>query len=169
MELSLYKKDVFEKYKSNSQIARILTEDWFEREMYCPSCLKEELTKNPNNTKVIDFTCKNCNNNFQLKAQNKYFSKKILDGAFEPMMSSIKNKLNPHFSIMHYSRENLVVRNLIIIPKFFFSESIIEKRKPLSKGARRSGWVGCNILLSNLPIIGQVKVIEDQKIISKNN
>ena len=131
--------------------------------------MNEELTKSPNNTKVIDFVCENCDNEFQLKAQNKPFSKRVVDGAFKPMINSIKSKLNPNFSIMHYSIKNLIVENLIIIPKSFFSASIIEKRKPLSVNARRSGWVGCNILLSNLPIIGQVKVIEDQKIISKNN
>ena len=173
MNLSLYKKDVFEKYKSGAQLARVLTENWFEREMYCPSCLNENLTKNPDNTKVVDFTCSNCENDFQLKAQSKPLKSRVVDGALKPMLEYIKKRVNPNFSFMHYSTVDWLVQNLIVIPKFFFSESIIEKRKPLSMNARRSGWVGCNIVLSNLSNFGKIKVIENketipQRIVQKN-
>jgi hypothetical protein len=39
------------------------------------------------------------------------------------------------------------VENVILIPRFAFPLSAIEKRKPLAETARRAGWVGCNILL----------------------
>ncbi len=68
---------------------------------------------------------------------------------------------------MHYSNQDWEINNLLLVPKFFFSESIIEKRKPLSETARRSGWTGCNILLSKLPISGRIMVIEDKKAIPK--
>lgn len=167
MNLSIYQKEVFEKYHSNSQIARVLTENWFKEEMYCPACLHEELAKNPNNTKVIDFLCNNCGNIFQLKSQTSSFHSRVLDGAFTPMIEAIIKKANPNFFFMHYSNKDWEINNLLLIPKFFFSESIIEKRKPLSELARRSGWTGCNILLSKLPISGKIKVIEDKKVISK--
>ncbi|MEK6947561.1 MAG: DpnI domain-containing protein [Nanoarchaeota archaeon] len=168
MNLSIYKEDVFEKYHSYSQIARVLTESWFQEEMYCPSCLNEELDKNPNNTKVTDFLCQNCGNSFQLKSQTKNFSSRVVDGAFSPMVESIIRKQNPNFFFMNYSNESWEIMNLLLVPKFFFSQSIIEKRKPLSQYARRSGWVGCNILLSKLPLFGKIKIIEDSKVISKH-
>ena len=33
---------------------------------------------------------------------------------------------------------------------------MIEKRKPLSLTARRAGWIGCNILLQNIPQTGKI-------------
>lgn len=168
MNTSIYKENVLEKYHSKSQIARVLTESWFEREMYCPNCLHNELRKSPDNTRVIDFICDTCENEFQLKAQSKPFYSKVVDGAFSPMMSSIQLNKNPNFSFMHYSFKNWKIQNLFMVPKFFFSPSIIEKRKPLSDTARRSGWIGCNILLSKLPDLGKIKVIENEIAISKN-
>lgn len=68
---------------------------------------------------------------------------------------------------MNYSNKDWAIQQLLLIPKFFFSESVIEKRKPLSENARRAGWVGCNILLSHLPISGKIKIIENKQIIPK--
>lgn len=165
--MSILQKEVFERYHSKSQIARVLTENWFKEEMYCPACLNEELSKNPNNTKVTDFFCNNCGNYFQLKSQNSTFHNKVVDGAYNPMINAITSRINPNFFFMQYSNKDWEINNLLLIPKFFFSESIIEKRKPLSESARRSGWTGCNILLYKLPISGKIKVIEDKRVISK--
>ena len=165
MNISIYKKDVFEKYHSKSQIARVLTENWFEKEMYCPACLNSEISRNPNNTKVVDFCCDECKNLYQLKSQTTPFHSRVLDGAFRPMINSIIQKNNPSFCFMHYSNTNWEINNLLIVPKFFFTESIIEKRKPLSDSARRHGWIGCNVLLSKLPLFGKIKVIDNYKII----
>lgn len=43
----------------------------------------------------------------------------------------------------------------------FFSETVIEKRKPLGPNARRAGWVGCNILLGQIPPDGKIRLISD--------
>ena len=82
MQLDLYKNEVFGQYKSNSQIARVLSENWFNSEMYCPCCLNKNIHNYPNNQKAVDFFCLNCNNEFQSKCFNKKFSKKVLDGEF---------------------------------------------------------------------------------------
>lgn len=169
MELSIYNESVFKKYHSKAQIARVLTESWFENEMYCPNCLHTEFNKNPNNTQVSDFLCSYCKNEYQLKAQAKPFYSKIVDGAYRPMMDSLKFGIAPSFSFMSYSSQEWLVQNLFVIPKFFFSESIIEKRNPLSSKARRAGWQGCNILLSRLPQMGKIKVIENGSEIPRKN
>jgi type II restriction enzyme len=46
--------------------------------------------------------------------------------------------------------------NALIVPKHFFVQEIIEKRKPLAATARRAGWVGCNILLNQIPESGKI-------------
>ena len=43
MNLEMYQKEVLQNYKRSSQITRVLTEDWFNREMYCPCCLNEKV------------------------------------------------------------------------------------------------------------------------------
>ena len=165
--LSIYQKNIFEQYKSNSQIARRLTEDWCSDEMYCPSCLNNKLHTHPNNQKVSDFFCVNCNNEFQLKSSNKKFSKKIVDGEYNTMIQFITSDSTPHFVLMHYSKDEWVVKNLILIPKFFISTSIIERRNPLSSTAKRAGWVGCNILLSKISNYGKINIIKNEHIIDK--
>ncbi|MFH1642335.1 MAG: DpnI domain-containing protein [Nanoarchaeota archaeon] len=166
--LSLYNQEVLENYKSNSQRARVLSENWFSSEMYCPCCLNENITQYPNNEKVKDFFCKKCINEFQLKSSSKKFGKRIVDGEFITMMDSISINKTPNFFFMHYSNEHWFIKNLFIIPRFFISSSIIEKRNPLKESARRSGWTGCNIMLSDIPEDGKITVIKDEKIIDKN-
>ena len=48
-----------DKYKSPSQIARILTEDWVDNSVYCPNCGNFDIEKHPNNeTKSTTFEIK---------------------------------------------------------------------------------------------------------------
>ena len=62
----------------------------------------------------------------------------------------------------------LEVVNFLVIPKFFFTSNVIEKRKSLGENARRAGWVGCNILLENIPQQGKISVIDNGKVVDKN-
>lgn len=41
----------------------------------------------------------------------------------------------------------------------FLTPWVIEKRRPLSPGARRAGWIGCNIRLDRIPPDGEITVI----------
>jgi len=147
-------------YKSGSQIARVLTEEWCARELYCPACASDRLSASKVNTPAIDFVRPQCKQLFQLKSLKSWNPKKIVDAGYESMLRSIRADDVPNLLILQYSPEWLV-RNLLLIPKFFFSESAIEKRKPLGPLARRAGWVGCNILLRQIPIDGKIALISD--------
>ena len=48
---------------------------------------------------------------------------------------------------MHYNKISLQIENFVMVPKYFFSPDIIEKRKPLAETARRAGWTGCNYFI----------------------
>ncbi len=165
MNLNMYDK-IVEKYKSKSQIARILSEKWFYKEMYCPICLNSKVKIFPNNNKVSDFVCENCKNEYQLKSSKKKFNKKIVDGNYNTMISFIEKNKTPNFTLLQYS-EDWIVKNLDLIPKFFINKNIIEKRKPLSSKAKRKGWIGCNILLEKIPESGKIKIIKNEKVIDK--
>ena len=153
-------------YKSPSQIARVLTEEWASRNLYCPSCDADRLRQLKDNTKVYDFVCEHCNQTYQVKSQNKPFGNKIMDSAYQPMIESIKNNQAPHLFVLNYNPLYLSAQNLLVIPKFFLTLSCIEKRKPLSLNARRAGWVGCMIVLKQLPEDGRIFVVKQGQIIN---
>jgi type II restriction enzyme len=54
-------------YKSKSQIARILSEDWLLKSAYCPGCGNNKLNRYRNNNPAADFYCFNCGSEFELK------------------------------------------------------------------------------------------------------
>ena len=156
-----------EGYSSNSQIARVLTENWVKENSYCPCCGNLPLNEFENNRPVADFYCHNCKEEFELKSKNGKLSKTIPDGAYSTMIERINSLQNPNFFFLTYSK-NWSVNNFIIIPKQFFTSEIIVKRKPLGENARRKGWVGCNIDISNIAEAGKVFLVKDSQIINRN-
>ncbi len=166
MNLSIFENEVFQKYKSNSQRVRVITEKWVGKNIFCPNCSNRKILAFPNNNPIDDFFCPRCEEKFQLKSQKNNFGKKINDGAHKVMIESIKNNFRPNFFLLQYTLDYLV-KNLYLIPFFFFTESIIEKRKPLSENAKRAGWVGCNILINKIPPEGKIIMIEEGDIIKK--
>lgn len=156
---------VVEHYHSNSQIARILTEDWVKKNMYCPRCGNLRIEQFENNRPVADFFCPACKNEFELKSKAGILGHKINDGAYETMIERITSNQNPDFFFMSYSKKDYTVNNLILIPKHFFVPGIIEKRKPLAQTARRAGWVGCNILIEQIPEQGRIPIVSNGRVI----
>jgi type II restriction enzyme len=155
-----------EGYKSNSQIARVLTEHWVKENSYCPSCGSLPLHDYANNKPVADFFCEECSEDFELKSKCGQFSNTINDGAYHTMIERINSNKNPNFFFLNYSK-SWKVENFLIIPKQFFTPEIIVKRKPLSSEAKRAGWIGCNIDISSVVHAGKVFLIRDSKLINK--
>lgn len=154
-----------EGYKSKSQIARVLTEDWLARNMYCPICGENKIKRAEPNAPVKDYVCEHCKSQYELKSKcedSDVFPKSVEDGVYDTMISRITSLDNPSFFFMHYDRYE--VNNLIIVPKCFFTPSLIVKRKPLSENARRAGWVGCKILLGDIPKVAKISVIHNGEV-----
>lgn len=145
-------------YENTAQKIRILSENWMCNNMYCPVCGNRKLIQLPNNSPVADFQCDQCRAIFELKSHQGTIGKKIPDGAYSTMMERITSNTNPDLFVLQYT-DQLDVSDLVIIPRFFFVPEIIEKRKPLSNEARRSGWVSCNILYQDIPLQGKIPVI----------
>lgn len=121
-------------YYSGAQIARVVTEDWLARNMYCPICGKPKINHYDPNKPVADFYCDNCSSDFELKSKsNKRGSlgRVISDGAFATMIERITSLRNPNFFFLtHYQNE---VINLMLVPNSFFSPSIIIRRNRLPR------------------------------------
>src|SRR6266478_882295 len=154
-------------YKAGSQIARIVSEDWCARELYCPACDSDHLSRSKVNTPVVDFVCPQCDQPFQLKSLRVWNGKKVVDAGYESMLSAIRTDRTPNLLVLQYSPDWLV-RNLLLIPRVFFSASVIEKRVPLGPQARRAGWVGCNILLGQIPQDGKITVVSSGSILPEH-
>lgn len=150
-----------ESFVSNARRAGDAAEKWATRNLYCARCESDKLSPTPVNNKVVDFECPQCSLAIQLKAKSARFGPKFANSAYEPKMAAIRARKFPDYALLHYDHDDWQVRNVTLVPGFFLTERAIEKRKPLSATARRAGWVGSNVVLSNLPTDAKVPVILD--------
>jgi type II restriction enzyme len=154
-------------YSSGSQRIRVMTEYWVNQSVFCPNC-GSALRRFDNNTPVADFYCERCREEYELKSKNGLVGKKIVDGAYSTMIERLQSANNPNFFFLSYEKCTLEIRNFLTIPKYFFVPGIIERRKALSPTARRAGWVGCNIVMSDIPEFGKIFYIQNGVAKSKN-
>ena len=147
------------RYKSASQRARVGTESWGAENFFCPVCDSPRLQLAPQGTATLDYTCPKCASPFQLKSQSKQFGAKIVDSAYSKMREAVLTDRTPNLYVLHYDLTAWAVRTVILIPHFAFALSAIEPRKPLAATARRAGWVGCNILLSQIPQDARIPIV----------
>jgi len=150
-------------YTSPLQRIRILSEHWVSRQLYCPNCGRENMIQYVNNSRIADFYCAQCGENYELKSQKKCrFDGKVVDGAYGAMMARLAGAGVPNLLLLGYEAPALQVTNLLVVPKQFFIPGLIERRTPLAVTARRAGWVGCNILLQNLPQSGRIFLVRNK-------
>jgi len=159
----VFDKKIAEQYHGASQKIRVLTEAWVNNETYCPNC-GTNINRYENNRPVADFFCPKCNEEYELKSKKDSIGTKIVDGAYRTMLERLQSDNNPNLFLLNYNLRNYEVLNFFVVPKHFFIPEIIEKRKPLSEKARRAGWVGCNIVLKNIPLSGKIFYIKNRKI-----
>ncbi|MEO0893162.1 MAG: DpnI domain-containing protein [Pseudomonadota bacterium] len=155
-------------FVSASQTARVETEEWAARHMFCPNCGNPNLTSFEANRPVADFFCDGCGNEFELKSQSRAFGRKVADGAYYTKMERLAEDKSPNLILLQYDRGLREVVNLKVVPSFFFVASAIERRRPLGPNARRAGWIGSNIRLDKIPLVGQIPVISDRFIRTKS-
>ncbi len=160
ISMHAYYKDAVKLYKSRSQIARVVTENWCRDNMYCPFCNNTSVKPFENNKKVYDFFCDNCGQQYQLKSKFSNIGKSIPDGEYHTMIRAINENRTPNLLLLSYLSDFIAVKNLVLLPKNLLFPNNIIKRKQLSVNARRAGWTGCNIDISGICDDGKVKIIE---------
>ncbi|TAL17016.1 restriction endonuclease [bacterium] len=161
--LTCFDRKLADAYTSNSQKIRVLSEAWVSSEIYCPNC-GTGVDSHRNNRPVADFYCAKCSEDFELKSKKNSSGSRIVDGAYDTMIKRLQGDDNPNFFLLNYSPVNYEVLNFAVVPKHFFTPEIIEKRKPLSPAAKRGAWVGCNILINNIPHAGKIFYVKDRQI-----
>ena len=68
---------------------------------------------------------------------------------------------------MNYDVARFGVTDLFFVPRHFFVREIIEERKPLAPTARRAGWIGCNILLGEVPESGKIFLVREGQTLAR--
>jgi type II restriction enzyme len=154
-------------FEGPTQRARFWTEAWVKNQVFCPNCGAISIKKYENNRPVADFYCASCREDYELKSQKTAFGARVVDGAFRTMCERLAASDNPNLMLMNYDLKSLSVRNLCVVPKHFFVREIIERRRPLAATARRAGWVGCNILLNQIPESGKIFFVQDGEVLDK--
>ena len=166
MKLTLPVK-IAEVYSSSSQRIRVMTEYWVTQSVFCPNC-GSKLNNFENNRPVADFYCKKCAEEYELKSKHGNMGTKIVDGAYSTMIERLVANNNPNFFFLTYDKFTFEIRNFLTIPKYFFIPDIIQIRPALSPTARRAGWIGCNIVMSNIPEFGKIFYVQNGIAKSKN-
>ena len=154
-------------FASATQNARVLTEQWAGTWLFCPNCGADRLDRFPGGRRVADLYCETCSEEYELKSSKARFGAKVVDGAFGAMCERLAATNNPSLILMNYDLARFGVTNLFFIPKQFFVREVIQERKPLAATARRAGWVGCNILLGEIPDAGKVFLVRDREAVPK--
>ena len=154
-------------FLSGSQSARKWTEDWAAAHLYCLACGADSVSPYENNRPVADLHCEDCSEEYELKSTKARFGRKVTDGAFATMCARLDAKTNPNLLLLRYDGEDHSVTDLSLVPKFFFTRELIERRKPLASTARRAGWIGCNILLNKVPAIGRIEIVRDRSVLPR--
>jgi type II restriction enzyme len=149
-----------EGYSSASQWARRVTEGWAAQNLYCPACTSPRLSSHVNNRAVEDYHCPRCARQVQVKAKNGKIGSTISNSAFKRKEAAVLANRAPDYCFMAYSRDDLVVNDVLWVPGHFMTMSVISARKPLRQTARRSGWIGSNIHLDLIPTQGKIVVVE---------
>jgi len=130
--------------------------------MYCPVCGEAHLVHFKASKPVADFYCPHCKAEFEQKSKDSKHAripKTVAGGAYSAMEARLLSETNPHLFVLTYADGK--VNNLLLVPKHFFTMSVVKKRKPLSATAVRAGWTGSNILLDEIPESGRIYIIKN--------
>ncbi len=140
-------------------------ENWTESNFYCPSCLETRVSRQKASTKVIDFRCPRCNQTYNVKASKTPFGRRVRDAEYATFMQAIRERKNPNLVLLHYDKPRLLVVDLEVIPRFFFSSSCVIPSKPTLPKSRSKPWQGCDVSLERVPVDGHIEMVEEGRIV----
>lgn len=157
-----------EGYSSKAQRSRVITETWAAKNLYCPNCDADTIEAHRPGKRVEDFRCPTCDRRIQLKASRGGHGRKVANSAYDPKIQAIQANEAPDYAFMSFDPDVWRVTDLFLVPGHFVTPTVVEKRTPLSSDARRSGWVGSNILLDRIPDVGRIEIVERGEVVPQD-
>lgn len=159
METALPIPDGFERYRSASQRARVATELWGARNLFCVECRAPAVQRALPNARARDLVCPLCAAHYEMKASSRPFGERVVDSGYEAMLASLLARRRPHLLLLEYEQLGWRVANLEIVPGFALTPGMVVPRRPLSPSARRGGWIGCNLDMRSVPPDARIAMI----------
>jgi len=92
----------------------------------------------------------------------------VIDGAYAAMQRAILSDQTPNMFFLHYRLPELTVESVLLIPRFAFSLSCVEKRNALSPTARRAGYVGCYFVLDRIPPDARISIVQNARTLNSS-
>lgn len=154
-------------YRSPSQQARIISESWIARNGFCLACNSDSLARSRNNNRCTDFTCPDCAHPYELKTFQRRPRSKLIDGAYQPLISRIAQGAPPTLLLLQRALPWRIV-SLSAIHSSFLTPSVVQARVALRESAQRAGWIGCNIRLDLLSKDAEIQIIAEGIFLSRN-
>jgi type II restriction enzyme len=153
-------------YKSSSQKARVATEPWVCKNLYCPKCAGI-LAAFAANTKSKDVWSVDCGEEFQVKSKKGKIGSTLLGAEYNTTLQSFRTEQHPSLILLGYAQATWSVVDVQLIHRAFLTESCLVARPKLGPGARRAGWQGCIYNLAAVPQSGRIDVVKQGQILSK--
>jgi type II restriction enzyme len=75
------------------------------------------------------------------------------------MIERIESAETPSFIFLRYNT-NWHITSLFAVHKFFITTSVVQRSNALSQSAIRRDWVGCNILVGDIPADGKISIVD---------
>ena len=111
---------------------------------------------------MADFHCEHCGAEFEQKSFEKkpsHLPRKINGSGYDAMKKRLESPNNPHLLLLFH--KDGIINNLVLIPKFFLTTSVVEKRKPTWPKGRSKEWIGSYIWLEGIPECGKIYIIKE--------
>jgi type II restriction enzyme len=154
-------------FSSGSQWARDFSEEWWAQYGYCLSCASNRILPTPKGTPSVDFLCPRCDHPYQLKANLSGRFQCVPDGAYSKMIECILASKTPTFLLMRYTRLRNVL-DVTAVHRTLVTSDAVRRRNPTLPKGRSKEWIGCDIILREVPPEARIGVIRDEQFLSKS-
>jgi Dam-replacing family/Dam-replacing HTH domain len=137
-------------YTSRSQKARAVIEPWAALNLFCLECPSDDISALPNNAKVADLRCPGCEAMYQVKSSSSRFGGTVQGGDFKTYVAAVEAGAFPNLLLVEWDARFSLVSVVQAIHGDSIGRKNIVPRKALSDAARRAGWQGCILDVSDL-------------------
>jgi type II restriction enzyme len=141
-------------------MARAITENWFEREVYCLACTSKHLQATRDGTPFKDFSCPKCGQPYELKSSARVHGDIVTDGGYDSMMRKIQEPRAPALMLAHYSPQWCIEGLLAIHPVFLIPEVVRKRGKPHIRPISRKPYWMCDFNLAFVPADGRIALVK---------
>lgn len=143
------------------QATKMLTEHWTANNIFCPACWSA-LLQHATNKPCNDLYCRDCGENFELKASHGKLSNTIQAWAYNASIQAMEEGPINLF-VLKYS-DDYTITNFLVVPKYFFTQEVIEKRneaKVKQKNWTIRLWTWGIIRFDKIPESGKIHYISN--------